>query len=55
MVNFCVVSLFTNVTVDETLQLIQQRFISKEFHKHLVELVRLCLTTTYFILKGIFC
>jgi hypothetical protein len=44
LVSFDVVSLFTKVPLDDTLQL-----LSRQFHKQTVDLIRHVLTTTYFL------
>jgi hypothetical protein len=49
LVSFDVVSLFTKVPLDDTLQL-----LSRQFHKQTVDLIRHMLTTTYFHLDGSF-
>lgn len=52
MVSFDVKSLFIKVPVKETLHIIQKPYVPQEFPQHLVELARLCLTTTYFTWNG---
>lgn len=54
LVYFNVSSLFTNIPVEETLQIIQQRLVPQELPEHLVEKARLCLTTSYFDWNGNF-
>ncbi|GJQ69431.1 hypothetical protein Trydic_g6546 [Trypoxylus dichotomus] len=55
LVSFDVESLFTNVPVEETLEIIKQQLIPKGLQLDLVNLVRLCLTSTYFLWNGELC
>ncbi|KAF2896257.1 hypothetical protein ILUMI_09918 [Ignelater luminosus] len=48
LVNFDVVSLFTNVPVDETLEIIRRKYKPPD---HIIDLTKHCLKNTYFIYK----
>ncbi|GJQ67890.1 hypothetical protein Trydic_g16650 [Trypoxylus dichotomus] len=54
LVPFDVESLFTNVPVEETLEIIKQQLIPKGLQPNLINLARLCLTSTYFLWNGVF-
>ncbi|GJQ70696.1 hypothetical protein Trydic_g630 [Trypoxylus dichotomus] len=52
LVPFDVKLLFSNVPVEETLEIIKQQLIPKGLLPDLINLVRLCLTSTYFLWNG---
>ncbi|GJQ75525.1 hypothetical protein Trydic_g17611 [Trypoxylus dichotomus] len=54
LVSFDVESLFTNVPVEETLEIIKQQLIPKGLQPDLINLARLCHTSTYFLWNGEF-
>ncbi|GJQ69878.1 hypothetical protein Trydic_g22423 [Trypoxylus dichotomus] len=54
LVSFDVESLFTNVPVEETLEIIKQQLIPKGLQPDLINLARPCLTSTYFLWNGEF-
>ncbi|GJQ79489.1 hypothetical protein Trydic_g16342 [Trypoxylus dichotomus] len=54
LVSFEVESLFSNVPVEETLEIIKEQLIPKGLQPDLIHLARLCLTSTYFLWNGEF-
>ncbi|GJQ83926.1 hypothetical protein Trydic_g8666 [Trypoxylus dichotomus] len=54
LVSFDVESLFTNVPVEQTLEIVKQQLIPKGLQPVLNNLARLCLTKTYFLWNGEF-
>ncbi|GJQ76152.1 hypothetical protein Trydic_g1898 [Trypoxylus dichotomus] len=54
LVSFDVESLLTIVSVEETLEIIKQQLIPKGLQQDLINLARLCLTSTYFLWNGEF-
>ncbi|GJQ73674.1 hypothetical protein Trydic_g14012 [Trypoxylus dichotomus] len=54
LVSFDVESLLTNVPVEETLEIIKQQLTPKGLQPDLINLARLCLTSTYFLWNGEF-
>ncbi|XP_068918321.1 uncharacterized protein [Tenebrio molitor] len=52
LVSFDVVSLFTNVPVEDSVEIIKQSLITQGLREDIPELVRFCLTSTYFLWKG---
>ncbi|GJQ66008.1 hypothetical protein Trydic_g4100 [Trypoxylus dichotomus] len=54
LISFDVESLFTNVPVEETLDIIKQQLIPKGLQPDLINLARLWFTSTYFLWDGEF-
>jgi hypothetical protein len=52
LVSFDVVSLFTNVPVEDSVEIIKQNLITQGLREDIPELARFCLTSTYFLWKG---